>query len=269
MKLSFSTLACPTWSLPQIVGAAAAYGIHGVDLRGLGAEIDITRLALFNSEINSTLELLRRHAVRLPCLHTSVSLVTPAPERWEMMLAECQRYARLAGQCGSLYLRVFGGAVPRGMKRREAVSLARRHLRQLVKVCAPHRCVVLVETHDEWSTSAQMMELLNGFALEEAGALWDVEHPFRRGEAARDTAAGLGRYARHIHFKDAVQRGASSIPRLLGEGDLPLREFVSAIRESGYDGWICLESEKRWHPQEAPEPEESLPQFVRWMKENW
>ena len=47
MRLSFSTLACPEWGLRQIVEAAATHGISGVDFRGLGPEIDITRLPQF------------------------------------------------------------------------------------------------------------------------------------------------------------------------------------------------------------------------------
>ena len=56
---------------------------------------------------------------------------------------------------------------------------------------------------------------------------------------------------------------------LLGEGDLPLKAMVVAMRRIEYDGWVCLETEKRWNPQEAPEPEESLPQFVHFMKDCW
>ncbi len=117
MKLSFSTLVCPNWSLPQIVGAAAAHGVAGIDPRGLGHEIDITRLASFGSELQSTIDLLKRHAIEIPCYNTSITLVTPAQERWEMMLEECGRYATLAGQTATRFLRIFGGAVPKGMSR--------------------------------------------------------------------------------------------------------------------------------------------------------
>jgi len=101
MKLSISTLVCPTWSWPQIVGAASAYGIHGIDPRGLGPEIDVTKLSTFDSELNSSMELLHRHGLDMPCLNTSIALVTAAPERWEMMLFECHRYARLAERSGA------------------------------------------------------------------------------------------------------------------------------------------------------------------------
>src|SRR5205809_3166114 len=112
MNLSISTLVCPTWSWPQIVGAAAAHGIGGIDLRGMGHEIDVSKLAIFDAELDGSLELLHRHGLEMPCLNTSIALVTPAAERWEMMLNECHRYARLAERSGAKYLRVFGGSVP-------------------------------------------------------------------------------------------------------------------------------------------------------------
>ncbi len=33
MKLSFSTLGCPDWTVKQIVGKAVQYGFNGVELR--------------------------------------------------------------------------------------------------------------------------------------------------------------------------------------------------------------------------------------------
>ena len=266
VRLSISTLACPNWSLPQIVGAVSAHGIQGIDLRGIGPEIDVTKLDVFDTEIDSTIELLRQHGVEVPCINTSIALVTTAPERWEMMLDECNRSARLAGRLKTPYLRIFGGAAPKGMTRNEALALARRRLGQLAKICAAHHCQVLVETHDDWATSAELHELLND-APPQIGVLWDIEHPYRRGEHPSDTAS-LARYIRHVHIKDSVRRNGPSIPRLLGEGELPLLDVMQALRKINYEGWICLETEKRWHPQAAPEPEESLPQFASWMRKH-
>ncbi len=269
MKLCFSTLACPNWSLPQVVGAAAAYGIHGFDPRGIGAEIDITKLDGFDAELDSTLELLKEHGLVMPCLNTSITLVTPAAERWSMMLGECQRYAHLAGRTGSKYLRIFGGALLKGISHEQALLMAQRHLRQLVHICRPNDCQVILETHDEWAGSAAIMELVSTFPANEVGVLWDVEHPYRRGERPELTAQAIKSHLRHVHFKDSAVVEGKSLPRLLGKGDLPLKRFISALKGVGYDGWICLETEKRWHPQDAPEPEQSLPQFVRFMKANW
>jgi sugar phosphate isomerase/epimerase len=265
VKLSFSTLCCPDWSLEQIVAAAAREGIDGVDFRGLGPEIDITRLPAFTTGLGETLALFAQHKVAMPCFNTSVTLVCPAAERWQAMLEECHRYARLAGRTGTPTLRIFGGGVPKGMTHEEARMMAQRHLRQVSKICRD-TCVPLVETHDDWNTAERVRELLHEFDPAEAGALWDVEHPFRQGESPADTARLLQRYLRCVHFRDSAQVAGQYQAKALGEGEVPLKECLAAMRDVGYDGWVCLEVEKRWHPTVCPEPEVAIPQFVSYMR---
>jgi sugar phosphate isomerase/epimerase len=263
MNLTLSTLACPDWTLPQIVGACAAAGVRGIDLRGLGSEIDVTRLPEFTTEIPQTLSLLREHGVQLPCFQTSVTLVSPAPQRWQEMLDEAHRHAALAAKTNTPYLRVFGGGYPKGMSQDEALSMAQRHLRQLVKICKPHNTLPLLETHDAWATSRAVRELLHELGPDEVGVLWDIEHTCRAGEAPGDTAESLRPYVRHVHFKDSIREDGKNVPRLLGEGDLPLADFARALKAMNYTGWICLETERRWHPETAPSPEVSIPHFVK------
>lgn len=267
MKLAISTLSCPAWDLDQIIDRCAAAGINGIDFRGIATEIDITQMPAFNAELPATLEKLRLRNLAMPCLNTSITLVTPATERWQMMLDEAARYASLAHKTATPFLRVFGGAVPKEMTRDEARSLAQRHARQLVKICRPHHCQILLEVHDAWSTSQGAMELVHEFVPDEFGILWDIEHSCRQGEAPLDTAKGLAKYIRHVHWKDHTL-GEKHVGTLIGEGVLPLKKCVAALKAISYDAWITLETEKRWQPG-CPEPEESIPQFAQWMNANW
>ncbi len=269
MKLTLSTLACPTWDLETIVETAAANGIVGIDFRGIVSELDITKLTAFNADLPDTLAMLRRHHLQMPCLNTSVTLVTPDPAKWDAMLDELQRYALLAGRTQTRFIRFFGGAIPEMLTRSESMYLAQRHLRQAIKICKPHGCQPLIETHDAWVTSDQLLELIHEFDPADVGVLWDLEHPWRRGESPADTAETLRKWIRHIHIKDTIRENGKSRPVLLGEGDLPLQDCMTALKNIGYDGWIALETEKRWHP-EGPEPEVSIPQFAKFMREgNW
>ncbi|HSV16662.1 MAG TPA: TIM barrel protein, partial [Tepidisphaeraceae bacterium] len=181
-------------------------------------------------------------------------------------LDEAQRYGRLAERAGTRLLRIFGGGLPKGMSREEGLIMAQRHLRQIVKICKAYGCVPILETHDDWATSTAVLELLHEFDPADVGVLWDVEHPWRRGESPADTARALRKFLRHVHVKDS--RGDERLPTLLGEGSLPLADAAAALRGIEYDGWYCLECEKRWD-EKAPEPEVSLPQFATYMRERW
>src|SRR5205085_2226853 len=57
---------------------------------------------------------------------------------------------------------------------------------------------------------------------------------------------------------------------LLGEGEVPVRDMLGLLSAGGYQGWVSVEWEKRWHPEIA-EPEVALPQHLAvlgtWMRE--
>jgi len=263
MKLAISTLVCPAWSLDQIVANSASFGVNGVDFRGIREEIDITKLPEFNEKIDETVGMLRAGDLAMPCLNTSITLVAPA-DRWTQMLDECQRSAQLASKTGTKFLRIFGGGIPKEMTRDEARAMAQRRLRQLIKICHGSPCRPILETHDDWTKSQDVLELLHEFSPEEAGVLWDIEHTHRHGEVPVDTVNQLRRFIEHVHVKDSIRHEGKNVQKLLGEGDIPLPDAVRALREVGYDGWYSLETEKRWHA-DAPDPEQSVPQFVKYM----
>lgn len=268
MKLCISTLACPSWSLDQIIDACAANQIGGVDFRGLQDEIDVTKLPAFTgSGLDETLGRLRARSIEMTCMNSGVALQAP-PQRWNDMLEETRRTCDVCRRSGTRYMRIFGGAVPKEMTRDEGRILAQRRLRQLAKMTRPANVVLLVETHDHWITIDQINELLADTDPEEVGVLWDTEHTWRKGESPAQTVQAHGKRLRHVHVKDSTSAPSGekkSVPKLLGEGELPIADFVRALDEARYDGWYCLETEKRWH-QAAPDPELSVPQFARFMR---
>lgn len=266
MKLCISTLACPAWTFRQIVDHTSAAGISGIDFRGIASEIDITRLPLFNAELPETLRVLSEKNLRLPCFNLSTTLVTPDEERWQDFIEETTRAARLAQQTPTKYLRVFGGAVPKDMTRQAGRDLARAHLEQVCDIAHQHGCLIVLETHDDWSTSEQIFELIDGLPPERVGVLWDFEHSVSHGESIDAAAHALAPYIKHVHIKDSVpDENGRNKPTLLGDGVMPIKEAVAALNRIAYSGWYTLETEKRWRA-DAPEPEQSIPQFAAYMR---
>jgi len=98
------------------------------------------------------------------------------------------------------------------------------------------------------------------------GALWDTHHPYRTGETAEETYNLLASRLYHTHVKDARRDGDGWQLVLLGQGEVPVREVLSTLQRRGYDGWICVEWEKMWHP-EIEEREVAFPQHLKLMRE--
>lgn len=266
-RLCFSTLVCPEWTLERVIDAAASARVAGIDFRGIGPELDITRLDAFNSRLADTLTRLSDCGLSMPCLNTSVRLVEPDAGKWAGMLEEFSRYVQLAKRTGTRMIRVFGGGIPQDMTRVAARDLARGHLDELIAASGANGPAPLVESHDDWKIADTLLSLLDGLSPDRAGVLWDIEHPFRAGEPPADTLARLGAWIRHVHVKDSTLGPAGeNNPALLGAGELPVADCLCRLEAAGYGGWVCLETERRWRPA-APPPEQSIPQFADFVRD--
>jgi fatty-acyl-CoA synthase len=121
-----------------------------------------------------------------------------------------------------------------------------------------------VETHDAFSSSAVLAELLALVSSPAVGAVWDSHHPHRMGESPRQVWANIGPRVLLAQVKDArldsMRKDGWQLV-LLGEGEVPVREMLGLLAAGGYPGWISVEWEKRWHPEIEP-PEVALPQHL-------
>jgi sugar phosphate isomerase/epimerase len=110
-------------------------------------------------------------------------------------------------------------------------------------------------------------------AAPSVGAVWDSHHPHRMGERPPEIYADLGARLLLAQVKDArraPERADGWQLVLLGAGEVPVREMLAVLAAGGYQGWISVEWEKRWH-REIEEPEVALPQHLAllgtWMNE--
>jgi sugar phosphate isomerase/epimerase len=148
-------------------------------------------------------------------------------------------------------VRVFGGESP-------ALDDIARRLEPVLARAAALGVTVALETHDGFSSAARVGELLRLVDNPSFAALWDVHHPYCVGESPDEVLHALGDRVHLVHVKDARRRGDAWELVPLGAGDVPVRESLAALDAAGYDGWLTVEWEKRWHPELA-EPEIALP----------
>jgi len=266
MKLSFTTLGCPEWSLDQIIDRASEYGFDAVDFRGLNGEMNIYKLPEFTDRRQETVASLRDAGLEVSCFSSSVQVF---PERsLEANLEEIRQYARLCQEFGTRYIRVFGGKIG-DTPREEAIRMAVRHFRQMADIAREYDVKLLLETHDDWTACQYVRAVMEQVDSPSVGVLWDVHHPYRTiGEQPEDTWEALGPWIEYTHVKDSFVTGSDPLRFrycLAGEGDIPLREICTLLRSKGYQGFYTLEWEKKWHP-ELEEAETVFPHYVQFMR---
>ena len=267
MKLAYTTLACPDWDLVQIIDAAVANGYDGVDFRGHRREMAIYTLPEFSADVATTAGRLADAGLAVPCLSAGAKLYSDEPAQRDKHLAEVEAYGELCGQMDCSMIRVFGGPIGEA-DRAEAVDVAAAALAEMARRVAP--ITIVVETHDDWSRSGDLAALLAAAEAAGAGnvaALWDLHHPYRaHGESPAETLAAMGGRIAYTHVKDStLSPEGKSVYCMGGEGDVPLTEMIAGLRDIGYDGWITLEWEKRWHAELA-EPEVAIPAYAKFLR---
>jgi sugar phosphate isomerase/epimerase len=264
-RIAFSTLAFPDATLASALSLARRWGYAGVELRLIDGElIDPSMPAADRAHVKRTLT-----AAGLPvvAVDSSIRLTDAGPG------PELRRFLELASDWESPLVRVFGGPLAaQDPARGDQLGTAARVLESSAALAGRLGVAIGVETHDAFSASSAVAELLALIDSPSVGAVWDSHHPHRMGERPAEVYANLGSRIMLAQVKDARRRGGGSSADdwqlvLLGEGEVPVREMLRLLAAGGYRYWISVEWEKRWHPEIA-EPEVALPQHLELLT-NW
>jgi sugar phosphate isomerase/epimerase len=265
MRIACTTLACPSWSLGTILERFKQYGYDGVDFRGLAEEMEIYRLPAFSTGAAETAREIARSGLEVSAFSSGARMFSADPPEREKHMAEVIEYARLCRVFGAPLIRVFGGPLG-GTGLEEAVEVAVETLGQMAEAVG-EGVALAVETHDDWTRSATLAQVLERVDAPNVGALWDLHHPYRMaGESPQETYRNIGRHTIATHLKDSRPTADGKHAYCLGgEGDVPLAEMVALLKQGGYDGYLTLEWEKKWHPEIAG-PEVALPAYAEFMR---
>ncbi|RMD78780.1 MAG: sugar phosphate isomerase/epimerase, partial [Lentisphaerae bacterium] len=213
-----------------------------------------------NQQLDATVAMIRDAGLDVPCLSSSITVCLDE----DGGLAELQHYLRLCRSFGSRFIRVFGGK-PADMSCSRAAGILVERLNRLGDMAAEDRVTVLLETHDAWTRTADVADIMSRLDHPYVGVLWDTHHPYRfAGEAFKESWENIGRWVRYTHVKDSVEDPSAPHGARLclpGEGSIPLRSLWQLLQEKGYEGYFTLEWERPWQ-KHLPPPEIAFPRFV-------
>jgi len=248
MLRCISSLGCSELSLEETLALAGQHGLGAVELRALGATVDLPGyLASKYGSPEALAEKLRADVrrVEIVAFNTSMKLVGATVAEHDQLLA----LVPWAEALGVRWLRVFDGG-----KTSEADEMARatETLRRWREERAARGWTVdwMIETHDSLFTAAAIGRLLA--AVPDAAILWDSHHTWKKGgEDPRVTWRAIRARVVHVHVKDSVSVPSARHPFtyvLPGAGEFPMAPLWATLRDEGFSGPVSLEWERMWHP---------------------
>ena len=251
MNLSFSTRGWPKLTWDEMVDTALDMGFSGIEVYNLPKFPDmLAKGGPFHLyQTAATARDLRERKLTIPCFDTSCDLSTDASAVETLLeLIQVARNAQV------------GYVVACALEDREDV--VRDALHRLVPAAEKAGISLLLKTSGIYADTARLRAMLNHFASDYLGALWDVHHPYRDfGESGDATIKNLGAYVRHVHLRDSDDEGTY---QLIGEGTMPIDEVMQALSSVNYDGFISLEWKPEWL-EDLQDPEIIFPYFVNYM----
>ncbi len=267
LPLAFSTLGCPSWEWKKILEFAGQHGFAAIELRGLEGNLDLPVHPIFAAErIEQTKREIRARKIRIACVSSSANLHIADPEKRAKELADARRFIDLAAALGAPYVRVFGGKAESDKSQTPNAEVKTRvatGLRELGKYAAPREVTVLIESHDHFTASSTLEDVLLEADSKHVGLLWDAHHTFATSnEEPEFTVRQLGPWIRHTHLKDSIGSGEDRKYVLTGRGNVPIERQIKSLQSIGYKGFYCFEWEKLWHP-DLESPEIAIADFAR------
>ena len=244
MKLSFSVKGWNEYSWLDYCNLAQELGFEGIELHNNKTEAFKSADDPFDPQaafsVNRTLYSM---GLTIPCLDISCNIAATDNKEIEDNITEIKNSIKTATNLKIPYVRLHAAAVPGNSDKANAVSF----LEKVLPYAEKAGITILLETMGVFADTEALRDVLNYFASDSLGALWDMYHTyFSAGEAPSETITNLGAYIKHVHIKDSLHVCDTLEYCLIGDGELPIKDMMNSLRSVNYDGFITLEWEPEW-----------------------
>ncbi len=263
MKLSFSTKGWHNGSFEDFCDVAADLHFEGIELHNIYNRLFTDKNGAFHDyTAAATVRRLFEKKLQIPCIDTVSNIADSAlEEQFKEEISTCLNIAKnLKIPC----IRVKATAA---LGDENATEQVYKVLSSVLDAAESAKITILIETSGLFADTKALRDMLERFASDYLGALWNLSAAFFEfGEDPDTVIKNLGAYVRHVHFSDAVKNGDEIEYCLAGEGKLPVKEMMLALRSVNFDGFVSLVWNPEWC-EEIDDMEIIFSHFVNFIKQ--
>lgn len=288
MKIAGHTMGTPEYSLSE---AAKLFSDIGMDAIEIIFQEDY-KCAL---NWNTTEEELLEYKKAFEDLHLEVScIVSYASDynqdddiRRNAAIKECRHCIWIAKVLNAHFIRIYGGSFLEGDS---DFDLKKGYLVESMRILADEaaKCNVnlVLENHFNTMTTGPQItyDIVKEIDRKNVGILYDQANiGFLSGEDYKKSIDIQKDKILYVHVKDFVfkekgkkftagsvshvsEEDRAVITRIVGEGEVSWEKILPKLKEIGYDGYLSLEYERRWHPMDIPMADVGMEKSARYIR---
>ena len=262
MKLSFSTKGWHGSSFEEFLQVAEQLKFSGIELHNIYNNLFTNKGGAFHSTAApSSMRRLYEKNLSIPCIDTISDIADE--KSFDKAYEEIVACAKIAQNLHIPNIRI---RAPYKEDENKGVEAVYAFLKKAIPVAEKNGVCLVLETSGLFASTEKLRVLLEDFASDNLGALWNFSAAyFECGEDADTVIKNLGAYVRHVHFYDADKKDGKIEYCIAGDGSLPVMDMMLALRSVNYDGFISLVWDPSWC-EELQDMEIIFSQFVSFMK---
>ena len=260
MKLSFSTKGWYNNTFDGFCDIASELKYEGIELHNIKNAVFTDKDGkIFDYAAAATIRRLHEKKLTVSC----IDVIADPTEDENACVAEIKETVNAASNLHIPYIRLRASEKDGEKAKAAVISVTEK----VLSAAENAGVTFLIETTGPFSDTALLRELLEYFASDNVAALWELCPSHFEGKETPETVIkNLGAYIKHVHFSDAEKTSDGLEYRLAGEGGLPVKDIMTALRSVNYDGFISLVWDPKWC-EELDDLEIILSQFYNYMKQ--
>ena len=288
MKIAGHTMGTPEYTVLEAIKLFHDIGIDGAEI----VVQDGYRSGISTACLPEELEAVKRAAAENGI---EISALTPYNSYFndlndELRRKEIDDICKVIDACqflGAHYIRIYGGNLQAGDT--EALPERRQRLVEAMRFlgdkAAEKDVTLVIENHfNTMCVSArESVDMIREINHPNVRILYDQANlSFTGKEDYQEAIAVQQDYVAYMHVKDLVFKEGVAFTsdevshpdeskrnvytRIVGEGVVPWPEILRSVKEHGYDGWLSMEYERRWHPDDIPDASIGMKKGADYLK---
>ncbi len=287
-KIAGHTMGTPEYTVLEAIELMHNIGADGIEIvvqdgyrSGLPRDCDELTL-------KAVKDCAEKNGIKIICLTPYNSYFNSLDEdQRQREISDIKKVIDYCDYLGAKYIRIYGGNLAAGDtnmldERRQKLIESMRYLgdealkKGVTLVIENHFNTMCVSA----KASASMVKEINHEAVR---ILYDQANlTFTENEPYEEAIALQQDYVAYMHvkdlvFKEGVAFTSSNVARpeesernvytrIVGEGVVPWPEILRKVKDRGYDGWLSLEYERRWHPDDIPDASIGMKKSIEYLR---